>query len=69
MDHQLLDKRKFDPKRRTAVIPIFCPYLPIVRLDNSVCDGQPHAHAFSLAGVERLEDPFEFVFGNARPAI
>jgi hypothetical protein len=22
-DHQLLDKRKFDPKRRAALIPIF----------------------------------------------
>ena len=24
IDRQLLDKRELDPKRRTAVIPIFC---------------------------------------------
>ena len=69
VDHQLLDKRKPDPERRAAVIPIFCPYQPIVRLDNGARDGQPHAHAFGLAGEKRLEDLFQFVFGNARPAI
>jgi hypothetical protein len=39
MDHQLLDKRKPDPKRRAAVIPIFCRYQPVVRLDNGARDG------------------------------
>jgi hypothetical protein len=58
MDHQLLDKRKPDPERRTAVIPIFCRYEPIVRLDDGARDGQPHAHAFGLAGEKRLEDLF-----------
>ena len=58
MDHQLLDKRKPDPERRAAVIPIFCRYLPIVRLDNGARDGQPHAHAFRLAGEKRFEDLF-----------
>ena len=58
MDHQLLDKRKPDPERRAAVIPIFCPYQPVVRLDNGARDGQPHAHAFRLAGEKRFEDLF-----------
>ena len=58
VDHQLLDKRKFDPKRRAAMVPIFCRYLPIVRLDNGARDGQPHAHAFRLAGEKRFEDLF-----------
>ena len=31
MDHQLLDKRKPDPKRRAAVIPISCRYQPSAR--------------------------------------
>ena len=46
---QLSDKRKFDPERRPAVIPIFGPYQSIVRFDNGARDGQPHAHAFRLA--------------------
>jgi hypothetical protein len=58
MDQQLLDKRKPDPERRAAVITIFCPYPPMVRLDNGARDGQPHAHAFSLAGEERFEQGF-----------
>jgi hypothetical protein len=41
MNHQLLDKMKPDPERRTAVIPIFCPYQPVMRLDN----GQPARQA------------------------
>ena len=65
IDHQLSDKRKPDPERRAAVIPVFCPYLPIVRLDNGARDGQPHAHAFGLAGEERLEDLVQVVFGNS----
>ena len=68
-NHQLLVKRKFDHKRRAAVIPIFCRYQAMVRLDNGACDGQSHAHAFGLAGEKRLEDLFQFVFGNARSAI
>jgi hypothetical protein len=56
VDHQLLDKRKFDLKRRTAMVPIFGPYQPIVRLDNGPRDGQPHAHAFRLARVKRLKN-------------
>ena len=28
MDHELLDKRKLDPERRTAVIPIFAHINP-----------------------------------------
>ena len=55
MGHQLLDKRKLDPERRAAVIPIFYPYQPMVRFDNGARDGQPHAHAFRLAGEKRLE--------------
>ena len=51
-------KRKPDPERRTAVIPIFCPYQPLVRLDNGARDGQSHAHAFRLAGEKRFEDLF-----------
>ena len=39
MDHQLSDKRKLDPKRRAAVIPIFCPYQPMMRLDDGARDG------------------------------
>ena len=58
MDHQLSDKRKLDPERRAAVIPIFCRYQPMVRLDDGARDGQPHAHAFGLAGEERFEDLF-----------
>ena len=50
--------RKFNPKGRAAVIPIFCRYQPIVRLDNGARDGQSHAHAFRLAGEERFEDLF-----------
>ena len=30
----------------------------MVRLDNGARDGQPHAHAFRLAGEERFEDLF-----------
>ena len=69
MDRQLPDKGKPDPERRAAMIPIFGRYLPIVRLDNGARDGQPHAHAFRLAGEERFKDLFQFVFGNARSAI
>jgi len=54
----LLDKRRPDPKRRAAVIPIFRRYQPIVRLDDGARDGQPHAHAFRLAGKKRFEDRF-----------
>jgi len=57
-DHQLLDKRKSDPKRRAAMIAIFCRYQPMVRLDNGARDGQPHAHAFGLAGEKRHKDFF-----------
>jgi hypothetical protein len=57
-DHQLSDKRKPDPERRAAVIPIFCPYQPVVRLDNGTRDGEPHPHAFRLAGEKRFEDLF-----------
>jgi hypothetical protein len=56
IDHQLLDKRKFDPKRRATVISISRRYLPIVRLDNGTRDGQPHTHAFRLAGEKRFEN-------------
>ena len=56
MDHQLLDERKPDPERRTTVIPIFGRYLPMVRLDNGACDGQPHTHAFRFAGEKWFED-------------
>ena len=63
------DQRKPDPKRRTAVIPIFRRYQPMVRLDNSARDGQPHAHTFGLAGEKRFEDLLQFIFGNARSAI
>ena len=38
------------------MIPISGRYQPMVRLDNGAGDGQSHAHAFRLAGVERLED-------------
>ena len=55
-DHQLLDKRKSDPKRRATMIAIPCRYQPVVRLDNGAHDGQPHAHTFRLAGEKRLED-------------
>ena len=68
-DHQLSDKRKSDPERRAAVIPISCRYQPTVRINNGPRDGQSHAHAFGLAGKERFEDLFQFVFGNARAAI
>jgi len=49
IDHQLLDKRKSDPERCAAVIPIFGRYQPMVRLDNGARYGQSHAHAFGLA--------------------
>ena len=51
-------KWKPHPKRRAAVIPIFGPYQPIVRLNNGARDGQPHTHALRLAGEERFEDCF-----------
>jgi hypothetical protein len=57
-DHQLLDKRKPDPKRRAAVITIFCPYQSLVRLDNGARDGQTHTHASRLVGVKRFKDRF-----------
>jgi len=57
-DPQLSDKRKPDPERRAAVIPIFGVYQSMVRLDNGARDGQPHAHAFRLAGEEWFEDLF-----------
>jgi hypothetical protein len=66
VDHQLSDERKFEPERRPAVITIFCPYLPVVRFHNGARDGQPHPHPVRLAGEERFEDFFKFVFGNAR---
>jgi hypothetical protein len=46
----LSGKRKPDPERRAAVIPIFCRYMPVVRLDDGVRDGQAHAHAIRLDG-------------------
>ena len=57
-NHQLFVKRKFDPNRRATVIPIFCRYQAMVRLDNGARDEQPHAHAFRLAGEKRFEDLF-----------
>ena len=59
--------RKPDPERRAAVISIFCPYQPVVRLDNGARDGQPHAHAFRLAGEERFEDLFNLSSGMPDP--
>ena len=55
------------PERRAAVIPIFCRYLPFVRLDNGARDGQSHAHAFRLGGEERLEDLFSLSSGMPGP--
>ena len=46
-----LNKRKSDRERCTAVISIFCGYHPLVRFNDSVGDGQAHAHAFRFAGV------------------
>jgi hypothetical protein len=57
-DHQLSDKRQLDPECRTAVIPIFCPYQPVVRFDNGARDGLSHAHAFGLGGEKRFEHAF-----------
>jgi len=51
-------KRKLDPKRCATPIPIFPRYLPIMRFDDGSRDGQPHAHAFRLAGEKRFEDLF-----------
>ena len=56
IDHQLLDKGNFDPKRPATLIPISRRYLPIVRLDDGTRDGQPHTHAFRLAGEKRFEN-------------
>ncbi len=56
--HQLSDKRKLDPERCAAVIPIFGPYQPMVCFDDGARDGQPHTHAFGLAGKKRIEDFF-----------
>jgi hypothetical protein len=58
VDHQLLDQGKLDPERRATVNPIVCCYQPIVRLNNRARDGQPHAHAFRLAGEKWLKDRF-----------
>src|SRR3954454_5530692 len=66
--HQL-HKRKPDPKRRAAVIPIFCPDRPIVRLYNGARNGQPHTHAFLLVGEKRFKDHLQFACGNAEAAI
>jgi hypothetical protein len=44
-------KTKADPKRRATVIPIFCRYQPMVRLDDGARDGQ--AHAFRLRCCRR----------------
>ena len=58
MDKQLLDKRKPDPERGAAIIPVFCPDLPVVRLDNGARDGKSHAHPFRFGGEEWFEDRF-----------
>src|SRR5260370_9321313 len=55
---KLLDKRKPDPERRAAVNLISCRYEPVVRFNHGARDGQPHAHAFRLAGEKRFEDLF-----------
>ena len=68
-DHHTSDERKPDPERRTAMIPVFCRYLPLVRLDDGSRDGQSHAHPFGLAGEERFENFSYFAFRNARAAI
>ena len=60
-------ERKPHPEHRAAVIPIFCPYLPVMRFHQGARDGQPHAHPLRFAGEERFEDLSKFVFGNARP--
>jgi hypothetical protein len=51
-------KRERDPERRTAMIPIFCPYQPVVRLNIGARDGWPHAHALGVASKERFKDLF-----------
>ena len=53
---RMSDKRKFDPKRRATVIPIFCRYHTVVRFNNGARDGQPHAHTLDLTGEKRFED-------------
>jgi hypothetical protein len=68
-DHQLLDERQSYQKRRASVILIFCGDPPVVRLDNGTRDGQPHSHAFRLAGEKRIEDLPQFFFSNTRAAI
>src|ERR1700680_4126370 len=51
----ILIERHPDPDRRAAVVPIFCPYLPVVRVDNGARDRQSHPHAVGLAGEKRFE--------------
>jgi len=73
-DHQLLDKRKPDPKRRAAVITIFCPYQSLVRLDNGARDGQTHVQQIPTTEgnvVLRHQDvalPHFIIFKPARHA-
>jgi len=57
LDGRLRDKRKTDPKCRTAVIPILRRYHTLVRLDNGARDGKPHPHAFRLAVKKKARRP------------
>ena len=36
---------------------------------NRPRNGSPHAHPFQFAGDKRLEDLFQFVFGNSQTTI
>jgi hypothetical protein len=46
-------KRKSDPEQCAAGL-FFRPQLPLVHFHNGSRDGQPHAHAFGLAGEKRF---------------
>src|SRR5438128_1317179 len=42
---------------------------PPVRLDNPLDNAQPEPHALHARSIERLENPFLDLRGNARPGI
>src|SRR4051794_33046627 len=66
--HALL-KGQPDPERRAAAASFLGPDLSLVRFDDGARDRQPHAHAFGLAGEERLKNILQFVGRDARAAV
>src|SRR5262249_8753059 len=47
----------------------FCPQSAAMRVDNGAADRQPHPRPPGFRSVERLEDTFQNIRGDARPRI